>query len=215
MLDAIINSRMCTCCNLQLTAEQVRAHHASIEGKETAGKHLDSLQTWGETVSLHLRGNAFRWRNRFPPEMSFCNAELSKGKALRSTGLGRWYINITLTIMDMGHRSVFYLEYDASATGCSLSIQMEPARAWGMDNFQNCDSYIKDINCSLLRHVIPSRNDSVFQLASIIMPIWRSLRPCESQNKIRSGVSQSRVLKFQNVCMQLAMCHSSSIWERQ
>jgi hypothetical protein len=34
-----------------------------------------------------------------------------------STGLWRWYINITITILDIMHRPVFYLKHDISETG--------------------------------------------------------------------------------------------------
>jgi hypothetical protein len=37
-----------------------------------------------------------------------------------SIGLWRWYINITVTILDFIHRPVFYLKQDVSETWCSL-----------------------------------------------------------------------------------------------
>jgi hypothetical protein len=37
-----------------------------------------------------------------------------------STDLWRWYINITITILDIIHRPVFYLKHDCSETGFCL-----------------------------------------------------------------------------------------------
>jgi hypothetical protein len=43
-----------------------------------------------------------------------------------STGLWRWYINITITILDIIHRPVFYLKDNVSETGFSFRPQVEP-----------------------------------------------------------------------------------------
>jgi hypothetical protein len=43
-----------------------------------------------------------------------------------SIGLWRWYINITITIVDIIHRLVFYLKHVASETGFCLRLQVRP-----------------------------------------------------------------------------------------
>jgi hypothetical protein len=42
-----------------------------------------------------------------------------------SIGLWRWYINITITVLDIIHRPVFYLKHNFKETGFCLSLQME------------------------------------------------------------------------------------------
>jgi hypothetical protein len=49
-------------------------------------------------------------------------------KLLLSIGLWRWYIDITITILDIIHRPVFYLKHDVSETGLCLRIQVEPTQ---------------------------------------------------------------------------------------
>jgi hypothetical protein len=46
-----------------------------------------------------------------------------------SIGLCRWYSNITLTILDIIHRPVFYLKYDVSETGVCPRLQVEPTQS--------------------------------------------------------------------------------------
>jgi hypothetical protein len=43
-----------------------------------------------------------------------------------SIGLWRRYINITITILDNIHRSLFYLKHTVSETGFRLRLQEEP-----------------------------------------------------------------------------------------
>jgi hypothetical protein len=45
-----------------------------------------------------------------------------------SIGLWRWYINITITILDIIHRFVLYLKHDESETALCLRLQVEPER---------------------------------------------------------------------------------------
>jgi hypothetical protein len=44
---------------------------------------------------------------------------------MMSIGLWRWYINITMTILDIIHRPVFYLNPDFSEAGFCLRLQVE------------------------------------------------------------------------------------------
>jgi hypothetical protein len=37
-----------------------------------------------------------------------------------------WYINVTIKILDIIHRPVFYLEHNVSETGFCLLLQAEP-----------------------------------------------------------------------------------------
>jgi hypothetical protein len=55
-----------------------------------------------------------------------------------STGLWRWYINITITILDIIHRPVFYLKYDISETGICLRLQVEPTQLGPIDGASFC-----------------------------------------------------------------------------
>jgi hypothetical protein len=48
---------------------------------------------------------------------------------LRSIGLCRWYISIT--ILDIIHLPVFYLKHDFSETGFCLCLQAEPTLSIG------------------------------------------------------------------------------------
>jgi hypothetical protein len=45
-----------------------------------------------------------------------------------SVGLWRWYINITLTILDSFHRPAFYLKQDVSEIGFYVRLQVEPTQ---------------------------------------------------------------------------------------
>jgi hypothetical protein len=45
-----------------------------------------------------------------------------------SVGLWRWYINITTTILDISHRSVFCLKYNVSVTGFCLRLLVAPTQ---------------------------------------------------------------------------------------
>jgi hypothetical protein len=45
-----------------------------------------------------------------------------------SIGLWRWYINITVTIVDIILRPVFYLKHYVSQTGFCLRLQVEPTQ---------------------------------------------------------------------------------------
>jgi hypothetical protein len=47
---------------------------------------------------------------------------------MQSIGLWRWYINITITILGIIHRPVFYLKHDVSETGFCLRLQVEPSQ---------------------------------------------------------------------------------------
>jgi hypothetical protein len=42
-----------------------------------------------------------------------------------SMGLWRWYINITITILNIMHRPVFYLKDEISGTEFCLRLQVE------------------------------------------------------------------------------------------
>jgi hypothetical protein len=50
-----------------------------------------------------------------------------------SIGLRRWYINITITILDIIHRSLFYVKHNVSETGLYLSFQVEPTQFGPLD----------------------------------------------------------------------------------
>jgi hypothetical protein len=45
-----------------------------------------------------------------------------------SIDLWRWYINITITILDTNHRPVFYLKHVVSETGFCIRLQVEPTQ---------------------------------------------------------------------------------------
>jgi hypothetical protein len=45
-----------------------------------------------------------------------------------SIRLWRWYINITITILDIIHHPVFYLKHDFSETELFLRLQVEQAQ---------------------------------------------------------------------------------------
>jgi hypothetical protein len=42
------------------------------------------------------------------------------------TGLRRWYINVTIAVLDNIHCSVFCLKHDVSETACYPRFQVEP-----------------------------------------------------------------------------------------
>jgi hypothetical protein len=48
---------------------------------------------------------------------------------MRSIGLRRWYINVTIAVLDIIHGSVFYLKHDVSDTGFCLRPQMKPTQS--------------------------------------------------------------------------------------
>jgi hypothetical protein len=43
-----------------------------------------------------------------------------------STGLWRWYINVTTTILDIINRPIFYLKLNVSETGFCLRLGVSP-----------------------------------------------------------------------------------------
>jgi hypothetical protein len=45
-----------------------------------------------------------------------------------SVGLWRWYINITITILDIIQRHVFYLKHEVAETEFCLRIQLDPTQ---------------------------------------------------------------------------------------
>jgi hypothetical protein len=59
-------------------------------------------------------------------------------KFLRSIGLWRWYINITITILDIIHRPVFYLKHDVSETGFCLHLRVELTQLGPIDTASLC-----------------------------------------------------------------------------
>jgi hypothetical protein len=71
-----------------------------------------------------------------------------------SIGLWRWYINITITILDIIHRPVFYLRHDVSETGFYLRLQVKPTQLSSIDRGSLCLQRQKGL-CSVhwaLRH---------------------------------------------------------------
>jgi hypothetical protein len=57
---------------------------------------------------------------------------------IRSTGLWRWFINITIIILDIIHRPVFYLKQNVSETGFCLLLQVEPNRVVPIEKDSLC-----------------------------------------------------------------------------
>jgi hypothetical protein len=55
-----------------------------------------------------------------------------------SIGLWRWYINITITILDIIHRPVFYLKHDVSKTGFYFRLQAETSQMGPIDRASLC-----------------------------------------------------------------------------
>jgi hypothetical protein len=45
-----------------------------------------------------------------------------------SIGLWRWYINTTITVLDINHRPIFDLERDVSETVFCLRLQVKPTQ---------------------------------------------------------------------------------------
>jgi hypothetical protein len=45
-----------------------------------------------------------------------------------SIALRRWYINLTITILDIIHRPVFYLKHSFSQTESNLRVQVVPTQ---------------------------------------------------------------------------------------
>jgi hypothetical protein len=52
--------------------------------------------------------------------------EWVKEEQIRFIDLWRWYVNITITILDITHSHVLYLKYNVSVTGDSVSVQWKP-----------------------------------------------------------------------------------------
>jgi hypothetical protein len=57
-----------------------------------------------------------------------------------SIGLWRWYINITITILNNIHRPVFYLKHDVSDTEFCLRLQVESTQMCPVDRASICGS---------------------------------------------------------------------------
>jgi hypothetical protein len=55
-----------------------------------------------------------------------------------SIGLWQWYINITITILDIIHRSVFYLKYDISEPEFCFCLQVQPTPLDPIDTASLC-----------------------------------------------------------------------------
>jgi hypothetical protein len=53
-------------------------------------------------------------------------------------GLWRWYVNITITILDIIQRPVFYLKYDVSETAFCLRLQVESTQLCPTDRDSLC-----------------------------------------------------------------------------
>jgi hypothetical protein len=51
--------------------------------------------------------------------------------------LRRWYINITITILNTINRPVFYLKHDVSETGVCLCLQAELAQIGPIERAKN------------------------------------------------------------------------------
>jgi hypothetical protein len=64
-------------------------------------------------ICPYLTGNTLRLRYE-PNEL------------MLSIGLWRWYINITITILDIIHRSCLFLKHDVPETGFPLRLQVDP-----------------------------------------------------------------------------------------
>jgi hypothetical protein len=67
------------------------------------------FKTQLNSIGLYLTGNTLR----FSYETS---------RLMLSIGVWRWYINITITILDIMHRPVFYLKHDVSETESRINI---------------------------------------------------------------------------------------------
>jgi hypothetical protein len=57
-----------------------------------------------------------------------------------SIGLWRWYINITITILDIIRRPVFHLKPKVSETEFCLRFQAEPTQ---MGSIENASPYLR------------------------------------------------------------------------
>jgi hypothetical protein len=80
---------------------------------------------------LHFRRYSF-WSTYFKTVYG-CYPSAVCGKVCkitlyRSIGLWRWYINISITILDIILRPVFYLKHDVLETGFCLRLQVEPTQ---------------------------------------------------------------------------------------
>jgi hypothetical protein len=93
-----------------------------------------------------------------------------------STGLRRWYVNITLTILDILHRPVFYLEHGVSETRFCLRFQAELAQMSPIkraslclrsrDRIQSAKRHVLNIgqDNSMLIHTLAFQNRGMFCL---------------------------------------------------
>jgi hypothetical protein len=52
----------------------------------------------------------------------------------RSMGLCQWYINITLTFLNIIHRPVFYLKHDVSEMHFVFHLRVEPTQVGAIEN---------------------------------------------------------------------------------
>jgi hypothetical protein len=73
----------------------------------------------------NLKGNTLRLR--YEPN-----------RLMLSIGLWRWYIYITITILDIIHRPVFYLTYKVSETSFCLRLQVEDPQLGPTDRASLC-----------------------------------------------------------------------------
>jgi hypothetical protein len=66
-------------------------------------------------VCPYLTGNTLRLRHE-------------PNRLMLSIGLWRWYIKVTIAILDIIHRRVFYLRRNDTETGICLCLQAEPTQ---------------------------------------------------------------------------------------
>jgi hypothetical protein len=57
---------------------------------------------------------------------------------MRSVGLWSWYVNITITILDIVHRPIFYLKQDVSETGFCLHHEVEHTHVGPIEKASLC-----------------------------------------------------------------------------
>jgi hypothetical protein len=76
-------------------------------------------------VCPYLTGNTLRLR--FEPN-----------RLMLSIGFWWWYINITITILDIIHRPVFYLKHNVSETAFCPNLQVEPSQLSPIDRANLC-----------------------------------------------------------------------------
>jgi hypothetical protein len=58
-------------------------------------------------------------------------------------GLCRWYFNITITVLDIIYRPVFYLKRNVSENRFCLCLQMEPTELDSIDKKCKMDKKIR------------------------------------------------------------------------